>query len=158
MTTWSFISTHVKASIAFGIQLGAAAVSGQLMALQGALGAGKTTLTKGIAVGAGVADMALVKSPTFVLVKTYQGRVAIHHVDLYRLETLDTETLMEISQHIGAGGLCIIEWADKFPELLPQDYLQISIAHVDEHSRRFTCTAYGTTSAELLQQLKTCHA
>jgi tRNA threonylcarbamoyl adenosine modification protein YjeE len=119
------------------------------MALIGDLGAGKTTFTRGIAVGAGV-DPTVVTSPTFSLVNLYPGRVGLAHLDLYRLE--DERALDEIGFDDAvesAGAAAVIEWADRFADRLPRDHLWIELGHAGA-ARALTATATGPRSAALL--------
>jgi tRNA threonylcarbamoyladenosine biosynthesis protein TsaE len=102
---------------ALGAQLGAAAAPGDVFILQGGFGAGKTTLVQGIAQGLGVDEP--VTSPSFVIANEYQGRIPIYHLDLYRVEVMDSTTLEAISEYFGSDGLCAVEW----PAALPADLI-----------------------------------
>ena len=106
-----------------GRHLGRNAVAGDIFLLTGPLGAGKTCLTQGIAWGLDVPGYA--RSPTFVLVTRHVGRMTLHHMDLFRIESpeeawdLGMEELLSYSGP--SDGVCVIEWADKFPELFPEN-------------------------------------
>lgn len=103
-----------------GRDLAASLKKGDVLALTGDLGAGKTHLVKGIAAGLGIAQEAT--SPTFTLIHEYAGgRLRLFHIDLYRLETADEALGIGLDEYLGGNGVTIIEWADKFPELLPAD-------------------------------------
>lgn len=107
------------ATKAYGYKLAEAAVPGQVIALIGDLGAGKTTLTKYIAEGLGVTEH--VQSPTFTIVREYySGRLPLYHFDVYRID--DPEEMYEIGyeEYFYGDGLCVVEWADKIEELLPE--------------------------------------
>ena len=110
-----FLSRHPEQTRHFGMRLGEAATSGDVLLLRGPFGAGKTTLVQGIALGLGVEGR--VTSPSFILINEYVGRLPLRHVDLFRLEALDTETEQAIESCESAGGVTVIEW----PELLPSD-------------------------------------
>lgn len=119
---------------ALGVALGRAAFPGTVVALIGDLGAGKTVLAKGVGEGLGVPGR--VQSPTFVLVQAHEGgRLPLWHADLYRLgddselEQLALDELME-------GGVLLVEWADRFPGLLPADHLRVEIDGLDERTVR----------------------
>ena len=101
----------------FGHALGVAAAPGGVIALSGELGAGKTELVKGIASGLGLD--AEVTSPTFTLVHEYGGDPPLFHFDFYRID--DPEEILAIGwdEYLEAGGICVVEWAEKFPELIP---------------------------------------
>ena len=105
-------------TIAFGAELASGLAAGDCLALVGDLGAGKTHFTKGVVAGLGC-DRA-VTSPTFTLVHEYLGgRLPVFHFDFYRLESADELLDIGWDDYLDAGGVTIVEWADKFPELLP---------------------------------------
>lgn len=107
-------------TISLGQRLGSAAEAGSVIALCGGLGAGKTHLTKGIVAGVG-ADPEGVSSPTFSLVQEYQGgRLPVFHFDFYRMESADEVLAIGWDEYLEAGGVCVVEWADLFPQLLPE--------------------------------------
>lgn len=110
---------------ALGTRLGATLGEGDTLLLVGDLGAGKTTLVRGIARGLGI-DPEEVSSPTFVLINEYRGRLTLHHVDLYRLEgaAVDDLGLEELS---GSGGVVVIEWAERLTRPIA-DAIRIRIA------------------------------
>jgi tRNA threonylcarbamoyladenosine biosynthesis protein TsaE len=137
------------ATEAAGASLGRVVRGGDVIALCGDLGAGKTTFVRGLALGAG-ADADLVASPTFALVNAYAGRVDIAHLDLYRLERereLDDIGFDELLDRAGAAA--VIEWADRFAHRLPRDHLRIELAYAGV-ARALTATATGPRSAALL--------
>ena len=102
----------------FGRELGAAVRAGDVIALAGELGAGKTELVKGIVAGLG--HPGDVTSPTFTLVHEYHGgRLPVFHFDFYRVESADEIPALGFDEYLASGGLCVVEWADRFPELIP---------------------------------------
>ena len=106
-------------TMALGARLGQEAVPGRVIALCGGLGTGKTHLTKGIVAGLGASPDA-VSSPTFSLVQEYAGgRLPVFHFDFYRMESADEVLAIGWDEYVEAGGVCVVEWADLFPELLP---------------------------------------
>ena len=117
----------VKLGKAIGRLLG----PGQVVALIGDLGAGKTTLTKGLSSGLGV-DPSTVMSPSFVLIREYEGRIPVYHFDLYRLDNLDQVEGLGYEEYFYGQGLTIIEWADKIKDLLPEEYLTVELSLSDE--------------------------
>lgn len=138
-----------------GRQLGAVLRVGDLVALIGPLGSGKTTLVKGVAEGAGVADPRQVNSPTFVIVNEYKTSLSpapwLYHIDAYRLrggDDLESLGFGEMLEH----GAVLIEWADRVSEVLAAGRLNIVIEPIDEKQRRFACSATGP-GAELLAHL-----
>ena len=112
--------TSLEATLALGQRLGQAAEPSAVIALCGGLGVSKTHLTKGIASGLGV-DPTAVSSPTFSLVQEYPGgRRPLFHFDFYRLAAADEVLAIGWDEYLEAGGVCVVEWADRFPSLLPQ--------------------------------------
>ncbi len=110
----------IEDTLGFGASLGREAVGGTVIALCGGLGAGKTHLTKGIVAGCG-GDPEGVSSPTFSLVQEYPGgRWPVFHFDFYRMASADEVLAMGWDEYLEAGGVCVVEWADLFPELLPE--------------------------------------
>ena len=137
------------ATEAAGAALGACLRGGDCVALVGDLGAGKTTFVRGVARGAGAAadDVA---SPTFALCHEYRGRVALLHLDLYRLDRereLDDLSFDDLLDRHDAAAL--VEWADRYPHRLPGDHLVVTLAH-DGAARTLTAAATGPRAAALL--------
>lgn len=137
---------------AFGRRLGAALGAGDTVGLIGPLGAGKTTLTQGIAEGLGVSSRRHVASPTFALVNEHPGRVSLVHVDLYRVR--DASELRELGlDETFDRAAVVIEWIDRFPDAAPADHLGITIAFAPDDGRRLSLRASGPRSARLLAAL-----
>ncbi|MBI5761678.1 MAG: tRNA (adenosine(37)-N6)-threonylcarbamoyltransferase complex ATPase subunit type 1 TsaE [Planctomycetales bacterium] len=151
---WTFHAASEDDTRRLGEAIGAAALSGLVIALVGQLGAGKTRLVRAIADGAGVRDQ-IVNSPTYVLVQEYHGRLPIYHFDTYRLRSLDEFIELGAEEYLGADGVCCIEWADRVADVLPPDVLRIEIAVVGRDDRRFGITANGPTSASVLFKFRT---
>lgn len=106
-------------TLALGQRLGGAAERGTVIAVCGGLGAGKTHLTKGIVAGLG-ADPEAVTSPTFSLVHEYRGgRLPVFHFDFYRMASADEVLAIGWDEYLESGGVCVVEWADLFPQLMP---------------------------------------
>ena len=132
-----------------GAALGRVVRAGDVLALCGDLGAGKTTFVRGLALGAGAAA-ADVASPTIALVNEYAGRVVIAHLDLYRLERereLDDIGFDDLLDRPEVAA--VIEWADRFAHRLPRDHLRIELTHAGD-ARELTAAATGPRSAALL--------
>ncbi len=110
---------------------------GDVLTLEGDLGAGKTTFAKGIANGLGV--QRTVSSPTFTIVKEYAGEIPFYHMDVYRLENSDED--IGFSEYFNGNGISVVEWAQFIEDYLPEHRLNIYIAYIDEHTRNLTLTA-----------------
>jgi tRNA threonylcarbamoyladenosine biosynthesis protein TsaE len=114
----SIISHNPKKTFAIARDLGAKLVRGDVIALVGELGAGKTHFVKGLAAGAGYTGD--VTSPTFTLIHEYRGgRLPVYHFDFYRLESEEEAARLDLESYLDGDGVCVIEWPDKFPALLP---------------------------------------
>jgi len=145
---------NIDETVRLGVALGGLISKGDIIALTGDLGSGKTTLVKGIAKGLGVKDSKHVNSPSFVIVKEYEGRIPLYHFDVYRLNDpagLDTVGYREFFY---GDGVTVIEWADKIKELLPDEYLKIELTVKDEKEREIKIAPYGDRYANLLKRLK----
>jgi len=138
------ITTHsAEETIAFGRTLAELLTPPKLVLLRGDLGAGKTTLVKGIAAGFEAADEEDVTSPTFTLVHEYRGpRVNLYHIDLYRVDTArELETLGLEDLRSDSSGILLIEWGEKFPRLQRERDVEISLDRESETARRITITS-----------------
>ncbi|HWR13351.1 MAG TPA: tRNA (adenosine(37)-N6)-threonylcarbamoyltransferase complex ATPase subunit type 1 TsaE [Terriglobales bacterium] len=135
-----FITNSADETIALGRQLAKELSPPRLVLLHGDLGAGKTTLTKGIAEGFEAASEEDVTSPTFTLIHEYRGPdVTVYHIDLYRIETereLETLGLEELISD--ERNVVLIEWGEKFPKLVKERDVEIVIERVNSEQRKFT--------------------
>ncbi|MEN8152122.1 MAG: tRNA (adenosine(37)-N6)-threonylcarbamoyltransferase complex ATPase subunit type 1 TsaE [Planctomycetota bacterium] len=134
-------------------RLGAALAGGEVLGLDGPLGAGKTTFTKGLAEGLGI-DPREVTSPTFLLLHELTGRVTLYHLDAYRVG--DAEELHEIGGRdlFRGDAVVVVEWAERVDGFLPADRLAVDLDHVDEDSRRIRFRATGPEHARLIAVVK----
>ena len=127
-----------RATVALGRRFARRLKAGDCVALSGPLGAGKTVLVRGIAVGLGLEDDRLVASPTFVLVREYGGRLPIYHVDLYRTAAPAAELADLGLEEMLTDGVVLIEWADRAAGALPGSRWEIAVEITGASSRRFT--------------------
>ena len=149
----NFKSNSPEETFAFGQSLGKILGAGQVICLAGDLGAGKTLLVQGLSKALGIEDV--VSSPTFTILNVYESVFPIYHFDLYRLNY--AEELFDIGfyEYTEGNGLSIIEWPDKFPGELPEEYLWIDIKttnHVNERS--FQVRAQGGRYEQICEELK----
>ncbi len=124
-------------TLALGRELAGILPRQAVVLLIGELGAGKTTLTKGIVDGRGAAPAEDVSSPTFTLIHEYGDPVSVYHVDLYRLDTLEQARRLGLEDLFEQPALVLIEWGDRFPELLPDNPIAIRISYAADDSRTF---------------------
>ncbi len=152
MSGLDILSRSPEQTRELGKAVGVLAAAGDIYLLTGDLGAGKTCLTQGIARGLGVQEYAF--SPSFVLVREYQGRLPLYHMDLYRLENIAEISDLMLDDYFEAGGVCVIEWADRGMQLLPGEHLRITLDHVSEDERRIHLTAKGKRYRDLVKSLR----
>lgn len=139
------LTVQAEETRALGARLGRWARAGDIVACRGALGAGKTTFVQGFAEGLGVGGDVYVRSPTFALVHAYHGRIPLYHFDFYRLSSCAEVQDIGFEEYLDAGGVVIIEWADRFPEILPPMRLEVSIRIADSDRRWLQWMAYDTS-------------
>ncbi len=128
---------------AFGKILGEIVEPGDIVTLEGPLGAGKTALTQAIARGLGVDPRIYVTSPTFSLLHEYQGRIPLYHMDLYRLTGEYEIESLGFSEYLYGNGLTVIEWPERLGSLMPPERLHVTLAISGETSRTANLTGYG---------------
>ena len=136
-----------------GRAIGVAATGGDVLALIGELGTGKTSLVRGIAAGLGIAP-ASVSSPTFVLIHEYPGRHPLIHVDLYRLRSNAESESIGLSDYFTDHTVTAIEWADRFPSHLPVDRMEVRLSHRTRTTRKAQLASYGPRSLTLLARIQ----
>lgn len=121
-------------TILLGERIGKSLKAGDIVALSGELGAGKTTLIQGIAKGLGIRDW--VTSPTFTIINEFKGRIDLYHVDLYRIDRIEDALDVEIEEYFTKGGVTVIEWAEKIKPLLPEKTIEIDIDIISDNKRK----------------------
>lgn len=119
------ITRSREETIELGEDLAKGLSRGDVIALYGDLGSGKTTFTKGVGQGLGVKDSRHINSPTFVLIKEYKGRIPLYHLDLYRLDNLKDVEDIAVEEYIYGDGVAVIEWAEKIERILPEKRLSV---------------------------------
>jgi tRNA threonylcarbamoyladenosine biosynthesis protein TsaE len=136
---------------ALGESLASCLQAGDLLALYGELGAGKTCLVRGLARGLGV-DEIMVASPSFTLLNEYEGRLPLVHLDCYRLADPEAVAELGLEDYYQSGGVLAIEWAERIPDL-PAERLEITIDWLDEKRRRIRLTARGGPAERLQKKI-----
>lgn len=134
--------------------LSSMAVAGDIIVLTGGLGAGKTTFAQGLARGLGVAEQ--VTSPTFILLRTYEGgRVPFVHIDAYRLERLQEAIDLGLAEVLDEGGVAAIEWGEVVVPVLPADFLEVRLDRgSSDDERRCTLRAVGPSWSARMTELR----
>ena len=128
--------THSREeTIQLAEQLARGLQKGDVLALYGDLGSGKTTFAKGIGRGLGVKDARHINSPTFVLIKEYEARIPMYHLDLYRLDNLGDIEDIAIGEYIYGDGVAIVEWAEKIGDILPERHIAVKFTIKGDEER-----------------------
>lgn len=147
----TFITKNQEETIAVGEKLGKLLKPGDVVLLTGDLSAGKTTFTKGIGKAIGVKK--IINSPTFTIVKEYRGdEFTLYHLDLYRLDGLNQD--FDLEEYIQSDGICVIEWPYQVKELIPDEYIKVSLKLTGESNRSIEITFVGDHYKDLEEVLK----
>ena len=141
-TRLEVISRRPEETQAIGRALGEHAGPGDVVLLEGELGSGKTCLTQGLLWGLGGLEYA--RSPTFVLVAQYEGRLPLYHVDLYRLGGASEIDDLGLDEYLFGDSVCAVEWAEKAPGTYPRRHIKVELDYLSETSRRLTITTNGS--------------
>jgi len=149
---WIISSSSALETEQIGESLGKTLVGGDIIALVGELGAGKTVLTKGIARGLICKDDSLVASPTYVLVREYPGRLWFYHFDFYRLNSIKEIEELGYEEYFDSEGVSVIEWAEKFTSIFPKRTLWIKLLITGENERRLELSSENKRWEESLKQ------
>ncbi|MBA3925800.1 tRNA (adenosine(37)-N6)-threonylcarbamoyltransferase complex ATPase subunit type 1 TsaE [Listeria rustica] len=124
--------------------------AGDVILLEGDLGAGKTTFTKGLAEGLEIPQM--VKSPTFTIVREYtKGRIPLYHMDVYRLENAEDD--LGLDEYFQGDGVSVVEWAHFIEQDLPADYIRITLKHLTENTRAMEIEPVGARYEALCSEV-----
>lgn len=141
-------------TIRVGKSIGSCLRSGDVVALVGELGAGKTQLIKGLGAGVGIRNPAYISSPSFTLINEYPGKTPFYHIDLFRLEREKEAEELGLEDYFQGGGVTAIEWADRIPSLLPREVLFIHIAYVGKNTRSIEIIGKGKRFEDLVNTLR----
>lgn len=137
--TYTIKTNSVEETQEIARKIGKWVSSGMILTLEGDLGAGKTTFTKGFAKGLDITRN--VNSPTFNIIKEYQGRIPLYHMDVYRLEGGSDD--IGLDDYLFGNGVCVVEWASLIEDLLPEERLDIKIYREGGNQRRIELTPIG---------------
>ncbi len=141
-------------TIELGKRIGKLLQAGDVVALIGKLGSGKTTLTQGLARGLEVKKKNYVTSPSFTLIKEHKGRLPVYHIDLYRIDNLKEVYDLGYEEYFYGEGVTIIEWADKIKKLLPKEVLFINLEIIGENRRKIEIVSKGKHYQGIVKKIK----
>jgi tRNA threonylcarbamoyladenosine biosynthesis protein TsaE len=150
---WKVRSHSPSETEEIGKAIGHVLEGGEIVALYGDFGAGKTALVRGLAMGLNV-PCGTVASPTFVFIHHYHGRLSLIHVDLYRLESVSDLHHLGLTDFLDGHSVVAIEWAEKADSELPQDCLEIRVGHAGKNARDIYLRANGPASSSVLRRMK----
>lgn len=150
ITDLHLVSHSPNDTRAIGRVIGESALPGNVILLIGPLGAGKTCLTQGIAWGLGISEYT--RSPTFVIMTQYKGRLSLFHIDLFRIDSNMEVQDLGIDEYINSTGVCVVEWADRAIEFFPQKSMLIEMDYGVKNSDRFIRIKNGIQECENLTQ------
>jgi tRNA threonylcarbamoyladenosine biosynthesis protein TsaE len=134
-------------------RLGALVKPGDVVALKGELGSGKTEFVRGLAQGLGVPPETPVASPSFALAHEYPGRLTLIHLDLYRLDAVNPEFFPDLEDYLFGDQVTAVEWAERLEDFLPSEYLEVFLHITGALEREIVLTSQGPRSEQLLRKL-----
>ncbi|MBB6178007.1 tRNA threonylcarbamoyladenosine biosynthesis protein TsaE [Anoxybacillus tengchongensis] len=149
MKTYEYVSHHPEATLALAMKLARYVQPKDVITLEGDLGAGKTTFTKGLAKGLGIDRN--VNSPTFTIIKHYEGRLPLYHMDVYRLD--ESEEDLGFDEYFFGDGVTVVEWAHLIEPYLPSERLHITIHHADGENRIIRFSPIGERYKQLCKEI-----
>lgn len=150
----TYLSTSDIETVEFGKRIASLLRGGDVLALVGELGSGKTWFTKGVALGLGVSPRMVVTSPTFALINEYEGRFPLYHMDVYRLQSVSEFISAGLEEYLYSKGVAVMEWADRWPDILPEGTLTVAFAFVDEHHREITLSGTHARAIEIIDNIE----
>ena len=134
-----------------GMRIGELSREGDVILLVGNLGAGKTCLTQGIAWGLGIKEYAM--SPSFVLIREYQGRLPLYHIDFYRIDRIEEVQDLGLEDYLCGEGVSVVEWAEKGMDIMPGEHLLINMRYISPRRRGLRIQPRGQRYIEMLKEL-----
>ncbi|MGE8081228.1 tRNA (adenosine(37)-N6)-threonylcarbamoyltransferase complex ATPase subunit type 1 TsaE [Peribacillus loiseleuriae] len=146
---FEWVSKSELETVGFASTLAEKLNAGDVLALEGDLGAGKTAFTKGLAKGLGIKRN--VNSPTFTIIKEYMGRLPLYHMDVYRVS--EEEEDLGFDEYFEGEGVTVVEWAHLIQEQLPEEMLTIQIFRLGDSERRIVLQPTGTRYVELCKEI-----
>jgi tRNA threonylcarbamoyladenosine biosynthesis protein TsaE len=150
----SVVSSNPEETFFIGKIIGEHLTKGDVLALMGELGTGKTCFTHGVARGMGVPERFRITSPSFTLINEYEGRMNLYHFDLYRLQGSQDMEDLGYEEYLFGEGVSVIEWADKIKDVISEEALRISFKYLDENRREIVISGQKKRIVQILNALK----
>ncbi len=147
-------TTSAEETRRLGRCIGASCRGNEVILLEGDLGSGKTTLAQGLAAGLGIS--APIISPTFIVLREYNGRLPLYHFDFYRLAGTERAVDLEFDQYLEAGGVCVIEWPSCAPEIVPAEHLRLDLSVSGTSDRSIALRGAGVRHRDLAAAALAC--
>jgi tRNA threonylcarbamoyladenosine biosynthesis protein TsaE len=147
---------HTKSTqetIRIGKNIGSLLRPGDVVALMGELGTGKTQFIKGLAMGVRVGKPTYISSPSFTLINEYPGRIPFYHIDLFRLKSEKEAEDLGLEEYFLGDGITAVEWADKIPSLLPKELLWVHLLYTGTHTRSIEIEPKGKRYEQLMGKM-----
>jgi len=151
---WEYYSLSDHHTVRLGYQLGEVLVEGDVIALIGELGSGKTCFTKGIAYGLGIAPETVITSPSFSLANEYQGRHPFVHMDLYRLEGPEESLFLGLEEYLDEERVVVVEWAERCLAMMPEKSLTVRLIIKEEHTRLIRFSGNEPRAVEIINTIR----
>ncbi len=146
------ITRSEQETIDLGYKIGKLLEANSLIALNGDLASGKTVFTKGIGKALGIKEV--INSPTFTILKIYEGDMTLYHIDAYRL--YENPYDLGFEEFLDAGGVMVIEWFDYIKDSIDAEYLKVDMSYVDETTRKITIEAKGKKYEDIIKEIEGC--
>lgn len=149
-----YLTNSDNDTIRLGHRLGTLLSGGDVVALIGELGSGKTCFTKGLALGMGIGPDTIVTSPSFAIVNEYRGDRLFYHLDLYRLEGPADIASTGLEEYLNGEGVVVMEWADRWPAILPEERIEVRFEIVDDRRRELHFYGVRPRAVHILERLR----
>jgi tRNA threonylcarbamoyladenosine biosynthesis protein TsaE len=140
--------------MSWGSRLGRLLKGGEIIALIGELGAGKTCFVRGVTRGLEVGKEAWIRSPSFTLINEYRGRLPVYHIDLYRVEGRVQLEGLNLREYLYSDGVSLIEWFEHLPADEVDEFLEVRVAYVNDAKRELTFTSHGDRYEKIIEILR----
>jgi tRNA threonylcarbamoyladenosine biosynthesis protein TsaE len=154
MASWRVLTRSARQTMIWGAKLGKLLQGGEIIALIGELGTGKTCFVRGVTRGLDVGRDAWIRSPTFTLINEYHGRLPVYHIDLYRVETRSQLEGLNLREYLYSDGVSLIEWFEHLPPDEVDEHLELQMAYANGAKRELIFTAYGERYEKMIEDLK----